>query len=118
MDKVTNVAIFLLSKHATLKVKRTALTIEIDETHSVAAVARHDGTTDSHFVSIKSLSSAGTVFINRRSSYVINELVRNFRSLIVNHRGKVGIFAECAVGACKVAGDRIVHWSLLTVHDG
>lgn len=61
MDKVTNVAIFLLSKHATLKVKRTALTIEIDETHSVAAVARHDGTTDSHFVSIKSLSSADTV---------------------------------------------------------
>ena len=110
-----------MRQHATFKIERTALTIsaiKIDELQFVVTIARHDGAADGSFMFIKSLGSANAIWIYGRSGYIVGEICRNIRSLIRGHRGKVAIFAKCVVGAYIFVARWIIHFSLLTIHDG
>ncbi|RHH73485.1 hypothetical protein DW195_00300 [Collinsella sp. AM17-1] len=75
IDKAIDVAIVLLSKHATLKVKRTAL--KIDEIH-FAAAARHDSACNFDLMLVGGLVCTSAVrCIHAGFSHVIGKLIRN-----------------------------------------
>ena len=75
IDKAIDVAIVLLSKHAALKVKRTAL--KIDEIH-FAAAACHDGTFNGDLVLVGGLVCTSAVLsVHAGFSHVIGKLSRN-----------------------------------------